>query len=75
MTVEKYTSGIDILPTIANLFGLDAPYPLITGDDAFSDGGGYVFFNDNTVIGDGGSTAEAIERRHISSIILDGYWE
>ena len=75
MTVEKYTSGIDILPTIANLFGLDAPYPLLTGDDAFSDGGGYVFFNDNTVIGDGGSTAEAIKRRHISSIILDGYWE
>ena len=35
-TVEKYTSSLDVLPTLANLFGLDAQYAYLTGDDAFS---------------------------------------
>ena len=49
--MEKYTSSIDVLPTLANLFGLSAEYELLTGDDAFSADGGYVFFNDNTWVG------------------------
>lgn len=76
MTVEKYTSSLDVLPTLANLFSLDAPYGLLTGDDAFSDGGGYVFFNDNTWVGsEADLSAEILQRRRISGLILSGnYW-
>ena len=76
MTVEKYTSSLDVLPTLANLFSLDAPYGLLTGDDAFSDGGGYVFFNDNTWVGSEADLSEEIlQRRRISGLILSGdYW-
>lgn len=76
MTVEKYTSSLDVLPTLANLFSLDAPYGLLTGDDAFSDGGGYVFFNDNTWVGNEEDLSEEIlQRRRISGLILSGdYW-
>ena len=76
MTVDKYTSSLDVLPTLANLFGLDAPYGLLTGDDAFSDGGGYVFFNDGTWVGSEEDLSEEILlRRRISGLILSGdYW-
>lgn len=75
-TVEKYTSSLDVLPTLANLFGLDAEYGLLIGDDAFSDAGGYVFFNDNTWIGSGEDLARQIAgRRRISGLLLSGdYW-
>lgn len=75
-TVEKYTSSIDVLPTLANLFGLEADYPLLAGDDAFSDGGGYVFFNDNTWVGTQQDvSAQIADRRRINALILTGnYW-
>lgn len=75
-TVEKYTSSLDVLPTLANLFGLDAQYELLTGDDAFSDAGGYVFFNDNTWVGSDEDLAQEItRRRRISGLLLAGnYW-
>lgn len=75
-TVEKYTSSLDVLPTLANLFGLDAEYGLLAGDDAFSDAGGYVFFNDNTWIGSEEDLAQQIaRRRRISGLLLAGnYW-
>lgn len=75
-TVEKYTSSIDVLPTIANLFGLDADYPLLAGDDAFSDAGGYVIFNDNTWVGtDRDVSAELLQRRRINALLLKDYWK
>lgn len=75
-TVDKYTSSIDVLPTLANLFGLDAQYELLCGHDAFSDGGGYVFFNDNSWVGSGDSLLEEItRRRRINGLLLSGnYW-
>lgn len=75
-TIDKYTSSIDVLPTLANLFGLDAQYELLTGDDIFSDGGGYVFFSDNTWLGgEGDLVAEITLRRKINSLLLTGnYW-
>lgn len=75
-TVDKLTSSIDVLPTLANLFGLDAQYELLTGSDIFSDGGGYVFFNDNTWLGgEGDLAAEITLRRRINSLLLAGdYW-
>ena len=56
------------------MFALEAQYPYLTGDDAFSDRGGYVFFSDNTCYG-GGSTEEVVERRKISGLLLSSdYW-
>lgn len=46
MSVDKVTSSVDILPTLANLFGLDTDYRMYMGSDAFSEDGGYVFFPD-----------------------------
>lgn len=45
-SVSKVTSSVDILPTLANLFGLDTDYRMYMGSDAFSEDGGYVFFTD-----------------------------
>ena len=76
MTVDKYTSSLDVLPTLANLFGLDAQYELLAGDDAFSGAGGYVFFNDGTWVGSGQELSQEIAlRRRISGLLLSGnYW-
>lgn len=41
-TVEKYCSSVDLLPTLVNLFGLDAPRQYYVGDDIFGDKGGAV---------------------------------
>ena len=74
-TVEKYTSSIDVLPTLSNLFGLEADYELLAGDDAFSEDGGYVFFNDNTFVGTQEDvSAEIVERRRINQLLLTGDW-
>lgn len=40
--VEKYTSSIDIVPTLANLFGLEADRRYYVGDDIFGELGGCV---------------------------------
>ena len=45
-TVEKVTSSLDVLPTVANLFGLDADYAAMIGHDAFSPEGGWAFWLD-----------------------------
>ena len=47
-TVDKVTSSLDVLPTIANLFGLDADYAAMIGHDAFSGDGGWSFWQDGT---------------------------
>ncbi len=74
--IDKTTSTIDVLPTLANLFGLDAEYGLLTGDDIFSDKAGYVFFNDNTWVGsDENLAAEIALRRKMNALLLNGnYW-
>lgn len=76
-TVDKYTFTPDVLPTLANLFSLDADYELLTGDDAFSDGGGYVFFSDNTTLGGSGDlTDEVLNRRKMNTLLLNSdYWK
>ncbi len=45
-TVEKYTSSVDMLPTVANLFGLEYDARYLVGHDAFSEEGGFVCFSD-----------------------------
>lgn len=48
-TVEKVTSSLDVLPTLSNLFGLDAAAAVYLGNDAFSYIGGYTFFSDGSL--------------------------
>jgi phosphoglycerol transferase MdoB-like AlkP superfamily enzyme len=46
--VEKVTSSLDVLPTVANLFGLDTTGAFFLGHDGLGDEGGYVFFADGS---------------------------
>ena len=48
MTVEKPVATYDVLPTVANLFGLETRAEYYVGDDAFSDRGGYIMFADGS---------------------------
>ena len=77
-SVEKVTNSLDVLPTIANLFGLDANYSAYLGYDAYSDDGGLVFFPDNSWY-DGeqwGTTLreEVITTKEMGELILRGDW-
>lgn len=46
--VDKVTSSLDILPTLANLFALDIDGAYLPGYDGLSDQGGYAFFLDGS---------------------------
>lgn len=46
--VEKVTASVDVLPTVANLFGLDTAGAFFAGHDGLGDQGGYVFFDDGS---------------------------
>lgn len=77
-TVEKVTSSLDVLPTIANLFGLDADYGAMIGSDAFSSSGGFAFWQDNTWY-DGESWNRTVREDiqalwRMSQFILAGDW-
>ena len=45
-SVSKVTSSVDMLPTIANLFGLEYNARYLVGNDAFGTEGGFVAFKD-----------------------------
>ncbi len=78
-TVEKVTSSLDVLPTIANLFGLDADYAAMIGHDAFSPQGGWAFWQDGTWF-DGSQWSREVrtdvqQQRQMSQFILaDDYF-
>ena len=46
--MDKVTSSVDVLPTIANLFGLDTSGAFLVGHDGLGYQGGYVFFSDGS---------------------------
>ena len=46
--VDKVTTSLDVLPTLANLFGLDTSGAFLAGHDGLGDQGGYVFFADGS---------------------------
>lgn len=48
--VDKYCSAIDIMPTLANLFGLDYDSRLTMGRDIFSDASPLVIFGNRSYI-------------------------
>ena len=76
--VDKVTSSLDMAPTIANLFGLEADYTAYLGSDAFGPDGGYVFFPDNSWYDGGRWSAEQREdvltTRRIGRLMLLGDW-
>ncbi len=45
-TVTKYTSTVDLAPTVANLFALDVDRRYYAGDDMLGDKGGFVIMPD-----------------------------
>ena len=76
--VNKVTASIDILPTVANLFGLDCDYASILGHDAYTADGGYVFFQDNSWY-DGSVWSnelrqEIVSARRMGQFILKSDW-
>lgn len=52
--VSKYTSSLDILPTILNMFGVEYDSRLLMGRDIFSDSSDLVIFNNKSWITDKG---------------------
>ena len=76
--VDKVTSTLDVLPTLANLFGLDTTGAFLPGHDGLGDQGGYVFFNDGSWYdgevywssgsGDGGDPEKAAQISRIMSL-------
>ena len=77
--VETISSTIDILPTVANMFGLDVEYEYYMGEDVFSDGEHYVVFAGNCWYDgeiyysphyEGEMTKEITERNRKNSLIF-----
>lgn len=54
VVVDKVCSSLDVLPTLANLLGVDYDSRLIMGQDILSDSPGLVEFNDRSWISDKG---------------------
>ncbi len=52
VTVDKYCSSLDILPTVSNLMGLSYDSRMLAGQDILSDSEGLVMFNDRSFITD-----------------------
>lgn len=77
-TVDKVTASIDVLPTVANLFNLDCDYASIIGHDAFSEDGGYVFFQDNSWFDgetwSGELRQDVLNARRMGQLILKDDW-
>ena len=50
--INKYVSGIDLIPTIYNLFGINYDSRLLMGSDVFSDKEGMVILSNRSFITD-----------------------
>ena len=53
--VDKYCSSLDVMPTLANLFGLEYDSRLLAGRDILSDAPGLVVFSNYSFLTDQGS--------------------
>ena len=52
--IDKYSSNIDILPTILNMFGINYDSRVIIGKDIMSNSDGIIIFNDRSFLTDQG---------------------
>ena len=59
-TVDKLCCNMDILPTLANLFGLEYDSRLLMGRDIFSDSEGFVIFRDRDWISERGTRSDLL---------------
>lgn len=75
-TVDKYTSTIDIIPTLSNMFGLEYDSRLLSGRDIFSDASPLVMFSNKSWITEEGRystrTGESQAFDHEGKIELGG---
>ncbi len=55
VNIEKPVSGVDVMPTLLNLFGIEFDSRLLAGRDALSNAKGLVFFSDYSFISESGS--------------------
>jgi len=55
VTVEKYCSSLDVMPTLANLFALPYDSRLVMGRDILSDSPGLVIFSNYSFLSDVGA--------------------
>lgn len=55
VVVDKYCSSLDVMPTLANLFGLPYDSRLVMGRDILSDAPGLVIFSNHSFLSDAGA--------------------
>ena len=83
--VDKVTTSLDVLPTLANLFGLDTSGAFLVGHDGLGDQGGCVYFADGSWFdgetywdsasgteGDPARTGEGTRLKALSNLVLAG---
>jgi phosphoglycerol transferase MdoB-like AlkP superfamily enzyme len=76
MTVDKFSSSLDIIPTVSNLLGLEFDSRLLMGQDIFSDSEPLVVFNNRSFItGKGFSVRGRDFTPHPGIEVEDGYRE
>lgn len=82
--VNKVVSGIDILPTVLNLFGMDYDSRLLMGKDIFSETEGLAILSDRSWVSDKGkynsvskeftsTTNEEVSKEYIENINTEVY--
>lgn len=82
--VNKVVSGIDILPTVLNLFGMDYDSRLLMGKDIFSETEGLAILSDRSWVSDKGkynsvskefisNTNEEVSKEYIEKINTEVY--
>ena len=59
--VDKYCSSLDVMPTLANLFGLEYDSRLLAGRDILSDAPGLVLFYNYSFLSERGAYVSTIE--------------
>jgi len=59
--VNKYCSSLDVMPTLANLFGLEYDSRLLAGRDILSDAPGLVIFYNYSFLSDRGAYVSTLE--------------
>lgn len=59
--VDKYCSSLDVMPTLANLFGLEYDSRLLAGRDILSDAPGLVIFYNYSFLSDRGAYISTME--------------
>lgn len=60
--VDKYCSSLDVMPTLANLFGLEYDSRLLAGRDILSDAPGLVIFYNYSFLSERGAYISTLER-------------